>query len=527
MQIPYVQWLVDPSLFPNDPFIKTFDSYIGPAWHLVAYSAAFLRLETSLLILFLITRALILFAAARLSLAFVPGSNLAAVGAMAFFALVPSPVIGHGTLVINYFEHTGLSIAFLLLAAAAFYSKKTYLWSVMYAIGFNLNILYGTYACLYFAAVFLLLPEYRSYWKKWVIPSGLFLVLSLITILPTASAIQFESINTGLWLKAGQVRHPFHIYPHTWSPLQIIVYLVFVLVFLVVILAFRNELRKLSKFGLICLGVSIFWLLFAFTAAFIFKSPSMLILQSARGTDLWFAFAAVAIISIFAYKIGEEGSYQRLYIILFFISITWHNYFYFSQLTILFLLILAALVFLKPCWEFLQKHGVTLILSSIVILIVLVFGGLRLDSRLSEGIKFGMLKLPDSQMVEIGEWASENTSKDAVFLIDPNWEEFRALSIRPVFVAWKDGTAIFWDQAYVEEWVKRIEAFGFNFNKAKLGTTKGSSQLSRLYEQMDDESAREILENYPLNYWVVAIDKISSFPEVFRTERFKILELKQ
>ena len=162
-----------------------------------------------------------------------------------------------------------------------------------------------------------------------------------------------------------------------------------------------------------------------------------------------------------------------------------------------------------------------------MILIVLVFGGLRLDSRLSEGIKFGMLKLPDSQMVEIGEWASENTSKDAVFLIDPNWEEFRALSIRPVFVAWKDGTAIFWDQAYVEEWVKRIEAFGFNFNKAKLGTTKGSSQLSRLYEQMDDESAREILENYPLNYWVVAIDKISSFPEVFRTERFKILELKQ
>jgi len=526
MQIPYVQRLVDPSLFPDDPFIKTFDNYIGPIWQIIAFSTAFVRLETTLLILFLITRALILLAAARLSQSLVPGSNLAAVGAMAFFALAPSPVIGHGTLVINYFEHTGLSVAFLMLAAAAFYSKRTFLWSIFFAVGFNLNILYGTYACLYFAAVFLLLPEYRTYWKKWLIPAGIFFGLSLITIIPTASSAKLETINAGLWLKASRVRHPFHIFPLTWSALQIIVYSAFVLVFLIVILAFRKEMSKLSNFGLIWLAVSIFWLIFAFTAAYFFKSPAMLILQSTRGTDLWFATAAVAIISIFAYKISEAGPYQRLYIILFYISIFWLNYFYFSQLTMLFLLVLTALVFLKPTREYMQKHGVTLVLSSVVVLMVLVFGILSVNNRLNEGIRcVGMLKLPDAQMVEIAGWAGKNTGKGAVFLVDPNWEEFRGLSKRPVFVAWKDGTAIFWDQAYVQEWVERIEAFGFDFNEAKLGTTKGSSQLSRLYERMDDESVREILGNYPVHYWVAAVDKTSTFPEVFRTVRFKVLEL--
>jgi hypothetical protein len=113
-----------------------------------------------------------------------------------------------------------------------------------------------------------------------------------------------------------------------------------------------------------------------------------------------------------------------------------------------------------------------------------------------------------------------------MFLVDPHWEEFRALSQRPVFVTWKDGTAMLWERNFVSEWVTRIESFGFSFmNTDQLGTTKGSSQLSRLYEDMDDEDVTILSNNYPISFWVVPIDQPSSLPSVFQTRDFKVLNL--
>lgn len=526
MQIPYVQWLMDSTLFPNDPLASTFDRYIGPVWDIVAYMAKFASLETILLVFFLLSRALVLFAAARLSLAIIPESNLAAVGAMGFFALVPPPVIGHGTLVINYFEHTGLSVAFLLLATGAFYSKKRYWWAVLFAAAFNLNILYGFYACLYFAAVFSLLSEYRKNWKKWLLPALLFVLLSLITILPTArAAIDSSGFDRELWLKASRLRHPFHIYPHTWDPLAVAVFCGFTLVAGAVMLLHWNKTKKLSRFGLIWLGVCLLWLGLALFAAYIARSPTLLILQSTRGTDLWFAFAAVAVIGVFASQAEKNDPYQRMFALLFFVSVLWLNFFFFRQITLLVWLFLTLLVLLNPTWSFFKQTGISSSLSIMLVLIVLVFGGLSLSNRYENNLVSSMVKRPHPQIVELAEWANQNTPPETVFLVDPNWEEFRGLSERGVFVAWKEGTAIFWDPGFVGEWVERIETFGFDFDNSEPGTTKGSNQLSRLFEKMEDNTAELISIEYPVRYWITAVDKATQFEEVYRTERFKILKL--
>ncbi|GAH08651.1 unnamed protein product, partial [marine sediment metagenome] len=33
-----------------------------------------------------------------------------------------------------------------------------------------------------------------------------------------------------------------------------------------------------------------------------------------------------------------------------------------------------------------------------------------------------------------------------MFLVEPNWSEFRALSLKPVYVTYKDGAAILWQR---------------------------------------------------------------------------------
>ena len=124
-------------------------------------------------------------------------------------------------------------------------------------------------------------------------------------------------------------------------------------------------------------------------------------------------------------------------------------------------------------------------------------------------------------------WATEKTSSDDVFLIDPNWEEFRALSQRPVFVTWKDGTAAVWDRSFVEEWAARIESFGFSFEKTdELGTPDGFRPLTRFYENMGDEDVITLSNSYPIRFWVISVDHTSSFPVVFQTAGYKVLDLK-
>ena len=174
-------------------------------------------------------------------------------------------------------------------------------------------------------------------------------------------------------------------------------------------------------------------------------------------------------------------------------------------------------------WHVLRKNEAVLLISAAVIIIVFAFGINNLREDMGSYQENGFVKLPRAEMRKIAEWAKEKTTKDDRFLIDPNWEEFRPMSQRSIFVAWKDGTAIFWDRGFVEEWVERIEKFGFVFTTARLGTTKGSSELSRHYLKMEDADVLELSNEYPLHYWVVSVDKKSAFPEVFRIKKFKVL----
>ena len=527
VQIPLIQSINDPTLFPNDPFVSTLVHYIGPIWRLLGVLKNLVSLETLLGLFFLASRALIFIAAARLAMTLNPSSKLAGVGAMAFFALYPTPIIGHGTLVNNYFEHTSLAIAFLLLATASFYTMRPYYWALWLAIGFNLNVLYGVYACVYFAALFLLDTNYRSNWKNWILPGFLFVVLASPTIVQTASAFRVDTVDQELWLRVSEVRHPFHIFPLTWKPFKYNLLFAFISCFVIVIYLGKKELSKLYKHGIIWLAVSLCWLIYAFAAAYIAQSPAMLVMEPARGMDLWFIFAAISMIAVFSRLIEKNMSNKRLNIILFFFSIFWFWFFEFTFLMEWIFLILTIGVIWKPLWRFVLREGNPTRLSNIVVLIVMFLGLITFSIQLYSDRVITIIRYPKSQIQEVAEWAVENTSKGDVFLIDPNWSEFRALSQRPVYVTWKDGTAILWERSFVSEWVTRIESFGFSFeNTNESGTADGFRPLTRLYENLDDENIIALSSTYPIRFWVVRVDHASSFPVVFQTAGYKVLDLK-
>lgn len=527
--IPLIQAANNPALFPNDPYVATLANYSAPIWRALAVFANFISVEILLIVLFFLTRALVLFAAAHLAMTISPGNILAAVGAMAFFALWPISLVGHGTLVATYFEQTSLSISFFLLAMAAFYSKRSIMWAVWLAVGFNLNSMYGAYACTYFAAIFLLDSSYRGKWKDWVWSFLLIGVLIIPTLLLTLSAFQTSTTQKDLWLLASQARFPMHLYPHTWPNLELYIYAGYVLLAGFVLYWQRKLFQQLFKQSVIWLIVSVGWVVYAYIAAYITESPSMLVMHPARATDLMYAFIGVSLITIFAHQIKLQSERLRLYTVLFFVVLFWQKFIDDIPVILSFWVIMIILAFWPFSWKLILKKGNLTRLSNIVVLVSVLFSLFVFSQPPLSGSMTNLHLTPDAQIYEIAGWAKENTSTEDMFLVEPNWSEFRALSERPVFVTYKDGAAMLWQRDYVKEWVPRMESMGYDFeNPEAVGiSTKPYLQfvLNYFYEELDDQDIMRLLSDYPLRYWVISIEHTSDFPVVFKTKDYKVLDL--
>ncbi|MFE1745299.1 DUF6798 domain-containing protein [Coleofasciculus sp. H7-2] len=449
---------------------------------------------------------------------------------MALFALAISPIIGSGTIVEDYFEQTGFFIPFFLLATASFYKERPLPCAIWLAIGFNLNSMYGVYALTYLGAVFLLDSTYRRAWKKWMLFFGLFLLLASPAIYLTAAAFGREAVDKQLWLAASKFRFPHHLYPLTWSSQSFAHFAILIVLLLVILYQNKQRIEKLFKHGVIWAGMSILWVFYAFVAAYIAKSPSMIIMHPARATDLWYCFAEIALISVCAIQLEASRGKARwiLAAVVFASSILiWHQ----PVGTYIIAVCLIALTF-RPVWYYILGRGSTNRVALLLTLVVFVMGVKSFRYRISQTGSFdaALIRRPSSSMEEVINWTSANTPLDAQFLVElfsdprlPGWEEFRGLAKRPVFVTWKDGSAILWDRPYVQAWAERLKALGFDITKEE--STNAINKLKSLYKKLRDEDIKRLQSRFIINYWIVPANHPSTFPVAFQNRSYKVLKL--
>ncbi|MEW5861846.1 MAG: DUF6798 domain-containing protein [Cyanobacteriota bacterium] len=530
LQIPLIHFLNNPSLYPNDPFGATLPYYSSTLWYGVALLHRFIPLEPVLLTLFLFERILVIYAAGRLAQAFAPQSKLAVVGAMALLALAISPIVGSGTIVEDYFEQTGFCIPFFLLAIASFYKERPLPCVIWLAIGFNLNSMYGVYALTYLGAVFLLDSTYRRAWKKWMSFFGLFLLLASPAIYLTAAAFGREAVDKQLWLAASKFRFPHHLYPLGWSSQSFAQFGILIVLLSVILYQNRQRVGKLFNYSVIWAGVSVFWVLYAFVAAYIAKSPSMIVMHPGRATDLWYCLAGIALISGCAVQLeASRGKARWLLSAIVFGSslLIWYQF----VGTYIIAVCLIALTF-RPVWYYVLGRGSTNRVALLLTLVVFMMGLKSFRYRVSQTGSFdaALIRRPSSSMEEVVNWTSANTPLDAQFLVElvsdpslPGWEEFRGLAKRPVFVTWKDGSAILWDRPYVQAWAERLNALGFDITKED--STNAKDRLKIMYEELRDDDIQRLQSRFPINYWIVPVDHPSAFPVAFQNQSYKVLKL--
>ncbi|MCC6442684.1 MAG: hypothetical protein IT210_04390 [Armatimonadetes bacterium] len=540
IQIPLIHELMDRRAFPSDPFAAILPYYASMLWRVVAMLHIFFHLQPLLLGLFIARQLFVLYAAGRLAHAFMPGSRLAAMGAMLMLAFGPVPLVGSGTIFNNYFEQSGLCTGFLLMAAAAFIERKPLRWAVWMGIAFNVNILYGIYASVYFTAVTLAVARYRSQWKEWAKHAGVALLIALPTLWLALQSFSREASDSHLWMAASRARSAHHLMPLAWGNRNWFLFAFFFLLFSAAFYLYRKKHPEFGPFGLAWTGVCLFWVGLSFVAAYMLPSPKLLQLQPIRGTDIWYAPAGILLISLvadYAYRIVTHRPLrQQIWAsALFVVSIAvWrvpvsikHALSAFSiglLMFVIYRLLIERGRSSRGAFSVFRTPSYSLALSCILPALIL---GIWLEKpRLSDD-SFEAFAHPPEEKIEYrtARWAATHASYDSVFLTDPGWDQFRSIAERPIFVSWKDGTGLFWDRSFASEWIERLVALGIDYRQAKTTSGPLNRWLTESYRRLGDEDIWRLLRAYRIDYWVVDKKHSSCFPVVYQGARWKILRV--
>jgi hypothetical protein len=527
IQIPLVNWLKDPSLYPHDPFMTVLARYPSALWPLVASGARVFPLEGMLFTLLILERLFVLFAAGRLARALAPRSRLAVVAATALFAFAVQPVLGSGTIVASYFEQTGLAVAFLLLATAAFHESRRMAWACLFAVAFNVNPMYGVFALSYFGAVLAFDPDHRRSWAMWARPLSLFLVLISPALYSVLSAGSMSPANRALWLVAADARCWIHMYPRYWSQWEFVRFGVLVALAWAILRAAKRRRPRLYSHALVWSLVACLWVLASFAAAYVVKSPRLMMLQPARATDIWICLAMIAVVAVAAERIEEATDSQtRLgwMIALLLAFLPWLPP---GAWAVAALLLLAALPPLsRAIARWMSPRRLAWLLVAWACLVGIAAARARvLDSS---GLADVVTSNIDPSVRRIEAWARSNTFIDSVFLVDPSdqteFEHFMGLAERSIFANWEEGTALYWAPDYVTEWTERLRALGCDVTHPSVQDPQ--TQLFELYARLDDDDVALLKKRYRLSYWVAPGAHRSRFPVAFRTSGYQVLDVR-
>jgi hypothetical protein len=524
LQIPLVEKLLNPALFPHDPFAATLKYYSAPIWWGIAGLARFLPLEPLLFLLFLLEKALLVFAAASLAGAFFPKARLAPwAGALVVALGIPALLGSEGKITANYFEQTAASVPFFLLAFAALIKGKPWAWAIYGAIGNSLNPMYGLFALGYSALGFCLL--HRSRLKQWLAPLLLSALGSFPAFFFAAASSRAEASDRSLWLSAAFSRFSNHLAPLSWRKEQDLAFaLLLALVLAVYFRTRRSERPNATGFVGAAMIAGLVWLALAFVAYFL-GSPRLLILHPARATDLWYGISAIFLAGYFAEAV-EFGPLRRQWVNLFGLLLALFLFRSLELSSYLFIVITGILLLL-PALPFSGKGKPPAIRRLTAALLIITFafaGGWQLWMRHRTGdwqfYTFGSGRGEK----EVALWAKSHTSQDSLFVVPVNMAMFRALAERGVAATWKDGSAILWHRPFVSEWAKRMQALGRP--AVPREAARGSFPLSLYPKGWQDEDLRQLAGRYGVEYCVLPVSHKTGLPVVFRgREGFEIAKV--
>jgi len=362
-----------------------------------------------------------------------------------------------------------------------------------------------------------------------MLAAGFALVVATPVLLLTLAHRYVPPADVDLWYLVNRFRSPFHVYPLAFGRVAWTYFLLFCgLVGLIGWLVGQSR----QIFGRLCyawLGAVAVLVVGAMLTAYVLKVPVLTSLQLAKGVDLLFTVGAVLTAvggTVWLQEALTSGYFWRMVgaAALWSAGVILWSYDAHPKLSWL----LGGLAMFGVLAYRLSGGGRQTVFAAVLVVLLALSAARQWQT---EGVSFRFAA--DSPQYPFAQWAQQNTPKEAVFMVPPgkqeDWQSFRAMSRRGVFVTWKDGTHVLFDPRYTEEWVNRVAEIGFDIRKHHLGLRGRSpvdwSNINDLYFQLRDTDVQRIASRYRVDYWIVPVEKDSRFLEAYRHGRWKVLRV--
>jgi hypothetical protein len=386
--------------------------------------------------------------------------------------------------------------------------------------------MYGVFALSYFGAVFALDAGYRGAWKRWVRPFLVFVALSSYAVYLSLVVAKGQSAVDPSWFNAALARGSTHLYPWTWGYEPFAWFGSFVALLAVVTFFARRKEPRLFRYGVISSAVAVAWLSSSIVAAYVLRSPRLMMMQPVRATDLLECFGSIAMISAASIGLDLYPATSRRQAWLLALAASFAVWLVPGVWIVAVVIAIAAL---PPVWRRLAPWVTPRRLAALIVAWVALTGIDVAQGRWSRShdVRHVVFEGPDLPTRQLAAWAEKNTPVDAVFLLNPSsevdFDEFRALAKRSIFTSTTEGTAIYWAPEFAAEWTARLDALGMKLEYREDASL--DDDFDAAFRDLDDDHVLRLKGIYRVSYWVVPRPHPSRFPVVWEGEEFKVLEV--
>jgi hypothetical protein len=575
-ELPLVNWLKNPSLYPGDPITEGFARFPTVFWAAVASASRWLDPQIVLFIAFVLTKILFFWALARLVAGAVADYRVVAciVGAIAL-----SPILNNGTPlsdsdVLNAIQtHTSLGIALLLWVGCFLMEGRWVGAAIMLGLAAYINGLFVIFVAFAFAGF--VLVDWQQH-KREIILAAIVLVAIALPCLALSRGT-FPSSYPKNYVDAILLRNPEHftLRSHKLADLFRGSVMILLPAFMIPLASKIGILRD-RRLELLAGFFLLPFLLGAFVGEFL-PTPSLMRLHLLRSESFLLLYsilvaqiygsrillspaikspAAIWLVGIPAVLWPFDG-FVLPFVLLAGIVLTMYPQVSFERLCrhlaqsrivriVTVLVVLAgAIVEVKllsglsspgliaafvAVVGFFAAYGVDLTTAradqrnfvvavcALLVMVVMV-GAVPSKSRL-----WNPVIPPNATEVnwrEVQEWAKASTPQDTKFLVPPVPGGFRVFSERVSWGEWKDGSLLYTFPPLADEWLRRMRAIGIRLQSSELGGTSYQG-MENDYKEQSWEHLLNVAREEKIDY-IVQFRKVPySIPPVFANERFAV-----
>ncbi len=585
--LPYINKIIDPSLYPGDPYLNTLHAFPSPFIYAIGYLGKIFSLEGLHFTLYLIAKYLLFIAAFKLA-EFLFKNKLTALLAVLLFALAPLVnvfgLLGEEAVMKFLLYQTTFSAPFFIFVIYLFLQKKYPASLLLLAALFLINALtsFHLLVILLFGSTVILKNSEGQNEKKplivaWLIFFALWIPYLFWSISKTAGLTSNPQFM--LYLKN---YYSGHYFPFSWDAAKYLKALCFIALFTVFF--FHAPLDKNKKtVRAFAVGVFTLWL-----AAFIFSEviplriptilmpfrsdifliifgllyaadyirklifspkashPIMALLLTLTLTDIQLLTPLVlaALSWLFLVFFANENKninnvrfkkfisafYLLSLVIVFCLCISWIIY---SPLKIKsYVLILLTIGFLIASHTMpvltLSSQNQNRYVAGIIIVCVLINCDLIAYRMKAGELSFVSPIRSDWRKTQL--WARENTPADSFFVVPPYINGFRSFSKRAVFVEKIDAGAMHWYPGYELPWAQRLKELGYSEIPLLQYQTYNlhdpvTVKTRAIYAQNRAENFMALKKKYGINYVITENNHPLPFPLLYQNESFSLYSL--